>query len=202
MRMIFFDCEFTGLHKNTTLISIGLISDNGERLYAELTDFDETQCNEWIEQNVLNNLILSGNEDLAKALGEDGMTTAVFGNKECVRKELLDWLGNFADDIQLVSDVGHYDMVLLTDLLAESALELPEYINPYCHDITQDIAMVLDISDKAAFDYPREKLLTDRGITLPVGEKHNSLYDAEVIKAIYDDFFVVGGVKRGGVEIG
>lgn len=195
MRMIFFDTEFTGLHKNTTLISIGLISDEGKRFYAELTDFDETQCNEWIEKNVLDNLILSGNEDMAKALGDDCMTTVVLGNKECVRKELLEWLSNFGDDIQLVSDVAHYDMVLLTDLLAESALELPEYINPYCHDINQDIAMILDVTDKAAFNYSREKLLTDRGITLPVGEKHNSLYDAEVIKAIHDDFFVVGGGK-------
>lgn len=37
MRKIFFDTEFTGLHQNTTLISIGLVSDEGERFYAELT---------------------------------------------------------------------------------------------------------------------------------------------------------------------
>lgn len=36
MRRIFFDTKFTGLHQNTTLISIGLVSDEGERFYAEL----------------------------------------------------------------------------------------------------------------------------------------------------------------------
>ncbi len=31
---IFFDTEFTGLHRNTTLISIGLITETGEGFYA------------------------------------------------------------------------------------------------------------------------------------------------------------------------
>jgi len=39
---IFFDTEFTGLHQNTTLISIGLISECGKTFYAELTDYDKT----------------------------------------------------------------------------------------------------------------------------------------------------------------
>lgn len=193
MRRIFFDAEFTGLHKGTTLVSIGLISDEGERFYAELTDFDETQCDEWIEKNVLDHLILSGNEELAKTLGEDGMTTVVLGNKNDVRAELLEWLDNFKDDIQFVSDVCHYDMVLLCDLLADDTILLPLRINPFCHDITQDIAMVLDISEAEAFDFSREELLTNRGISLPKGQKHNAMYDAEVIKAIYDELLYGGG---------
>lgn len=193
--MIFFDSEFTGLRQNTTLISIGLISDEGERFYAELTDFDESQCDEWIEKNVLSHLILSGNDELARELGDDNMTTVVLGNKEQVRHELQEWLNNFRDNIQFVSDVCHYDMVLLIDLLYGSAMMMPPWINPCCHDISQDIAMILDISEKDAFDMSREQLLTNRNIDLPKGQKHNSLYDAEVIKAIYDDFFIGGGVN-------
>jgi uncharacterized protein YprB with RNaseH-like and TPR domain len=34
---LFLDTEFTGLHQNTTLISIGLIADTGDTFYAELT---------------------------------------------------------------------------------------------------------------------------------------------------------------------
>lgn len=187
MRRIFFDTEFTGLHKGTTLISIGLVSDEGERFYAELTDFDESQCDEWIEMNILDHLILSGNEELFNKLSDDSMTTIVIGNKTTIRSELLEWLDNFKDDIQFVSDVCHYDMVLLCDLLADGAILLPDYINPFCHDITQDIAMVLDISEAEAFDFSREDLLTSRGISLPKGQKHNALYDAEVIKSISDN---------------
>lgn len=150
MRTIFFDTEFTGLRQNTTLISIGLISDEGERFYAELTDFDESQCDEWIEKNVLSHLILSGNDELARELGDDNMTTVVLGNKEQVRHELQEWLNNFRDNIQFISDVCHYDMVLLIDLLYGSAMMMPPWINPCCHDISQDIAMILDISEKDA----------------------------------------------------
>ena len=51
MRTYFFDTEFTGLRKDTTLISIGIVSDTGDRFYAELTDYDEGMCDEWIEKN-------------------------------------------------------------------------------------------------------------------------------------------------------
>lgn len=88
-------------------------------------------------------------------------------------------------------------MVLLIDLLVGNAMKLPEFITPACHDINQDIATMLDISEKAAFDISREQLLTDIGIALPKGQKHNALYDAEVIKAIYEDFFSVGGGQGG-----
>ena len=62
MRTYFFDTEFTGLRKDTTLISIGIVSDTGDRFYAELTDYDESMCNEWIEKNVLDHLIMRSEE--------------------------------------------------------------------------------------------------------------------------------------------
>ena len=55
---IFFDTEFTGLHQNTTLISIGLVSERGKTFYAELTDYDQTQLNDWLKDNVIANLTL------------------------------------------------------------------------------------------------------------------------------------------------
>lgn len=198
MRTYFFDTEFTGLRKDTTLISIGIVSDTGDRCYAELTDYDEGMCDEWIEKNVLDHLVLSGNAELEESLAADNKTTTVIGSKADVCCELMEWLemdANFDSDYAavFVSDVSHYDMVLLIDLLAGNAMKLPEFITPACHDINQDIATMLDISEKAAFDISREQLLTNRGIDLPKGQKHNALYDAEVIKAIYEDFFSVGG---------
>ena len=35
---IYFDTEFTGLHKGTNLISIGLISDDDRTFYGKLVD--------------------------------------------------------------------------------------------------------------------------------------------------------------------
>lgn len=114
MRTYFFDTEFTGLRKDTTLISIGIVSDTGDRFYAELTDYDESMCDEWIEKNVLDHLILSGNADLEESMAADNKTTTVIGSKADVRRELMEWLEmdvNFDSDYAavFVSDVSHYD---------------------------------------------------------------------------------------------
>ena len=39
MTKIFFDTEFTGLQLNTSLISIGLVTEHGFSFYAELNDY-------------------------------------------------------------------------------------------------------------------------------------------------------------------
>ena len=58
MSLLFFDAEFTGLRKDTTLISLGIVADNGKKFYAEFTDFNWEYVDEWIQKNVLDNFIL------------------------------------------------------------------------------------------------------------------------------------------------
>lgn len=53
---IFMDTEFTGLHKNTKLISIGLISEDGRSFYGELNDYGEVN-DSWLLENVIDNLL-------------------------------------------------------------------------------------------------------------------------------------------------
>ncbi|MEI6579670.1 MAG: hypothetical protein WCN92_09440, partial [Eubacteriales bacterium] len=53
----FFDCEFSGLHAGTTLISIGLMSEDNKMFYAEFNDYDKTQVDGWIQEHVINNLL-------------------------------------------------------------------------------------------------------------------------------------------------
>ena len=166
---IFFDTEFTGLHQHTTLISIGLVSEDGRSFYAESLFYDPLQLTPWINTNVISNL--SGQEDQK------------YLTKSSLRKNLLAWLEQF-DTIQFVSDVCHYDFVLLIDLLAGSALNLPSTIAPVCHDICYDISRQLSISLQEAFNLSRESLLEQFNLTVE-GQKHHALYDAQVIKAIY-----------------
>lgn len=47
---LYFDTEFTGLHKDTTLISIGIISEEGDKFYAELTDYNDEQIDNWLQK--------------------------------------------------------------------------------------------------------------------------------------------------------
>lgn len=181
---IFFDTEFTGLHKNTTLISIGLVDENDRCFYAEFTDYDENQCDDWIKENVIKNLKHKGARDIhLKGYNPREDKTWVIGNKQEVYNVLYEWLLTY-DRIELVSDVCHYDMVLLIDIFG-SAWDLPEFVNPSCHDINQDIANYYHISETEAFDKGREDILIEHKKTI-TGNKHNALYDAKVIKEIYE----------------
>lgn len=54
----------------------------------------------------------------------------------------------------------------------------------HCYDINQDIARYYKISQKEAFNKSREEILEENKIEIE-GDKHNSLYDAKVIKELY-----------------
>ena len=174
---IYFDTEFTGLHKNTTLISIGLVAETGETFYAEFTDYDKKQCNEWITENVLKHL-LSKKYKRFSVINEK----VFVGTKDIILSALKKWLCQF-DNVQLISDVCHYDMMLFIDLFGD-AFQLPEHISPVCHDINQDIAKYYGISEKEAFDKSREEIVHELSKEPIGGFKHNALYDAKVIKEI------------------
>lgn len=180
---IFFDTEFTSLIKNTTLISIGMITENNKTFYAEFTDYDESLVDEWIYEFVIKKLQFNDSQN--NFFNKDYENNVICrGNKLYIRDVLKNWLESFNEEIEFVSDVCHYDMVLLIDLLADSAIKLPSYINPACHDINQDIAKYLNISEKEAFDKTREDLIDKSEIKNE--SKHNSLFDAKIIKLIYE----------------
>ena len=151
---LYFDTEFTGLQKDTTLISLGIIAENKECFYAKFTDYNEGQINDWIQENVIDNLELS-DEILANY-----SITEVEGTKEEVKEALLNWLDNLTDDtFELVSDVCHYDMILFIDIFG-GAFDLPEFISHCCFDINQDIMYATENQSMfEAFDLNREQLL-------------------------------------------
>ncbi len=181
---LFFDCEFTGLCKDTTLISLGIVSEDGKKFYAEFTDYDEKQCDDWIKKNVIGHLIL-GHENIVTTKNGD---VFIRDNRKEIRRALLSWIRRDVV-LQFVSDVCHYDFVLLIDLLTNggTALDLPLNIPAVCHDINYDIARHYGISEREAFDKSREEIVSELCGHEIIGRKHNSLYDAEVIKAIWEE---------------
>ena len=178
---IFFDTEFTGLIKNTSLISLGMIDEDGRTFYAEFLGYNSYQVDDWIQENVINNLKYKTCFD--NWCNEDFEHFECVGYTYYIRKLLNDWLSKY-DEVELVSDVCHYDMVLFIDIFG-TAFNLPKNVNPACHDINQDIAKYCHISEREAFDYSRENILKFSNINID-GNKHNALYDAKVIKEIYN----------------
>ena len=176
---IFFDTEFTGLHKNTSLISLGMVDESGRTFYAEFTDYDKSQCDDWIQKNVINNLINDSNK-----IDYESDNWFVIGDKDFICTMLKKWLKDY-DSVQLVSDCCHYDMVLFIDIFG-TAFDLPENVCPACYDVNQLIAEYYGIILKTAFDLSREEIIGESAIK---GDKHNALYDAKVIREIYYRYF-------------
>lgn len=185
----FFDTEFTGLHKNTTLISIGIISLDGRIFEADLTDYDKNQVDDWIKENVIKHLSIPKTD---KFKGEreyywitkhyknktndlyKGYNVRMRGTKQEVREELEKWLEQF-DKVEIWSDCLSYDWVLFNDIF-EHAFNIPE--NTYY--IPFDICTLFKIKGIDP-DISREEFI-NHSIK---GKKHNALYDARVIRACY-----------------
>lgn len=178
---IFFDTEFTGLHNNTSLISIGLIDEKSNSFYAEFTDFDRNQVDKWIEENVVARLQFNESEPFYKTTQSNGNTHHIIkGDKKDIKEALRKWLEKYNEDIELVTDVGHFDMVLLIDIFGD-AFQVPKNMVPTYYDINQMLAEHLNISLREAFDLKREEIVNEKE-----KEKHNSLWDAFIIKKIYE----------------
>jgi len=192
---IYFDTEFTGLdHKDPDLISLGCVAETGEKFYAEFDNYDISKCSDWVKENVIANLVIKGEHVDGKIddTGNPFFDNTFVGDSEFIKKMLTKWLeivNPNNERIQFVSDVCHYDFYLLCNLFG-GAFNLPENVNPACYDICQDLVDendgdIKDMFD--AFDYSREEACKfyNEG-KLPEGTKHNSLYDAMVIKMIYE----------------
>ncbi|WP_079709789.1 3'-5' exoribonuclease domain-containing protein [Paraliobacillus ryukyuensis] len=171
---IFFDTEFTGLHQNTTLISIGLISEDGRTFYAELNDYDNEQIDDWLQENVIDNLIYNEWNDLRIKTPVWGTNDYVVkDNKKLVSELLESWLKQW-DEVEIWSDCLSYDWVLFNQLFSH-AFNIPKNI----YYIPFDICTLFKIKGVDP-DINREEFA---GID---GDKHNALHDAKVIKTCYE----------------
>ena len=182
---IFLDTKFTGLHQYTTLISIGIISEFGDTFYAEFSDYDKNQVDNWIQENVINNLCLIGkyNDPTWFHLDnlDDNIHMSVSGNIKYIKMMLDEWFdvvldNNEENNIEIWSDCLSYDWVLFNQLYG-NALNLPDFI----YYIPFDICTFMKLAGVDP-DISREEFIGNS----VEGDKHNSLYDAKVIKACYD----------------
>lgn len=176
---IFFDTEFTGLHQNTTLISIGLISECGTTFYAELTDYDKDQVNDWIKDNVISNLVLS-RFNIEKDYSPYMKNVIYSGNMKGLNQALSHWLHKFKS-VEIWSDCLAYDWVLFNNIFG-TAFDIPENV----YYIPFDICTMFELKGIDP-DISREEFSNmNEG-----AEKHNALWDAKVIKACYDKLILI-----------
>ena len=174
---IFFDTEFTGLRQDTTLISIGLVSEDKREFYAELTDYNREQVTPWIEENVLSRLVASGKEPGQLRIEGPLSDRFVLADRETVGGQLREWLGQF-DSVEMWSDCLAYDWVLFCQLFG-GAMMIPKNV----YYIPFDLCTLLKMKgidpdiDRAKFAY---------GDNVSAPPKHNALNDAILISDCYE----------------
>jgi hypothetical protein len=191
---IYFDSEFTGLHQKTTLISIGFISECGKTFYAEFTDYDKTQLNDWLQENVIAKLKLqhhitkscSGWENWISDKGKykdaldftlakkDMSQFECIGTTAMIKDRLEKWLLQFKH-IEMWSDCLSYDWVLFCNIWGH-AFNVPANV----YYIPFDICTVFKEKNINP-DINREDYCY-AWLDLSKEAKHNALWDAYVIR--------------------
>lgn len=189
---IFFGTEFTGLHKNTTLISIGLIAESGQTFYAELNDYDKSQVDDWIQKNVINNLLMSdpkpGEDEYYTATRSEGneIGNSLFKDYSCqvrcnmgvLRTDLTQWLSQFGD-VEIWGDCLSYDWVLFNEIFGH-AFNIPKNV----YYIPFDLCTLL-YEKGLDPDINRENFANITSIAADSSQKHNALWDAKVIRRCF-----------------
>lgn len=113
----FFDTEFIerGREFPLTLISIGLVGEDGLEFYGESSEFNADDCNPWVRENVLPHLT--------------GYSSSVATIASCIRQvvgEHPEFWGYYAD----------YDWVILCQMFG-TMMDLPHGWPMWCRDLKQ-----------------------------------------------------------------
>lgn len=188
---LFIDLEFTGLHQATTPISLGIISECGKTFYAEFTDYDRTQLNDWLDENIIPNTWVAINNpitSMGEVIGDSRWADKhVFGSSDYIKPFLEEWLSQF-EKIVIWSDCLAYDWVLFNQIWGH-AFSIPENI----YYIAMDICTVFEMQgidpDVSREEYCEIENFTEektKGLYNDFKSvKHNALWDAFIIRECY-----------------
>jgi hypothetical protein len=117
----FLDTEFieAGRRKPITLISIGIVREDGLAMYAISSEFNPDDANDWVKENVLAQL----GDDPRQTIGSISQAIKGFVSQDSSKPEF--W-GYYAD----------YDWVVFCQIFG-AMIDLPKGWPMYCRDIKQ-----------------------------------------------------------------
>ena len=167
---VFLDAEFTGLHRDTTIISLGAVAEDGETFYRELNDYNDGQADDWIRSNVLPHLNWQ----------KDSARWSETVSRYQLMIDLEQWFEQVGagNKIEIWLDAGAYDWMLLCDLWG-NAQKVPSIV----HYMPRDLSTYFEVMGIDP-DVSREQF-ADMAAPPEMGA-HHALWDALMIKACYD----------------
>lgn len=175
---LIFNIECTGLHQNTTPVSIGAVCGQ-YAFYGVFFSYDEDQVDEWLRKNVINNLNLT--KEFEKDLKKRYKLTCTHMDPASTVKEFKEWITTVTNKygkLEVWSNRVAYNWVLFCEMW-DGITGIPEdiYYTPY--DISSYMRL-LDIDPDTSLEaFAQVADKTD-------AFKHNALWDAIVIKGCKD----------------
>ena len=181
--LLFLDTEFTGLTQDTSLISIGIVSEaTGRTFYGEFCDYDRSKVDKWITQHVIANLLhieemLPFKRSNAHTLRCAGSTTHIL---TCLMEYISGEYAAVGKKLVVVSDCYAYDWVLFNQLFY-GVLNIPKEL----YYIPIDISTIFHVKGIDP-DINREEYVGADNLPKHIATKHNALWDAYVIQCCYN----------------
>jgi hypothetical protein len=187
---LYFDFEFTGLHQHTTPISLGIVDENNHAFYAEFDDYDKSQVDEWLEQNVLAHLSLANGSRDWRSPKDVSLLRGLRSTRENVAQKLRTWLDGYdpVDTLEMWSDCLAYDWVLFCELFG-GAMNLPKQV----YYIPFDLCTALKLAGHDPDVSRQEFGGRDSGWEI---RRHHALEDALDIKACHERLMREGQTSR------
>ncbi len=164
---VFLDTEFTSLAESASLISIGLITDEGERsFYAELSDtYTQEDCSDFVLQQVL------------PLLDASPITESVNYKHVYARMTLAEtslhlnyWFAALIDPVQVWTDAPNFDWRYIQQLFNTTGL-------PYNLLTTPNTILGKDTSANARYQNTVEREYSQNTL-----KRHHALDDAKAMR--------------------
>lgn len=112
----FIDTEFIEYPNTIELISIGIVNENNEKLYLISNEYNESNADDWVKDNVL--IYVNKNEGISIAE---------------IREKIVNFFGN-DDDIKIYMYYGAYDWVVFCWIFGKM-IDLPKNFPMFFYDL-------------------------------------------------------------------
>ena len=171
---LYFDTDFTSLDKYADILSIGIVSDDGKKFYAEFTDYNPEKINYWVGKYILDSFTLDSNNPIVV----DGDLTTVKGSKDLISKELSKWLGQYKF-CTIWTDCISYNWVLFCDIF-DNNFNIPTNI----HHLPLDLSTLIYM--QGVNDGLKVNEIITKQYALLDADTSSSLAKAELIKKYHN----------------
>ena len=169
------DLEFTGLHHNTSIISLGAVAENGEEFYAEMNDYDDRQVQAQQDTFLQEQVI----PKLKWHIDDNEWANTI--NRQELKDRLEVWFNKIYEEdgqqVEVWLDCYAYDWILFCGLW-QDALNVPAWI----HYIPRDLSTFLEVR---GYDPDTNREVFSHFDEVPTkDDKHNALYRRKGVKGV------------------